>query len=269
MAYVELDSLRQINDKHILADESKQKFKQCRICAGAFVRDSIKEKGFLQKDVADSIGVDRCGFTSRLQGEFTIPLGSIVKLCNYYLLCSCNQLMFGEDWPTELPVQIGSIVNYMVNNRCEKDFVSIAQNLYNNANNRENIEPASGNLAKRRILELAANDYVYPTDILKPEPYFNIKLSLRKYILTNDDFVARLTTLMYFSFFRPTTLDYFLIQDYTRFAPIGYRDNAGRMHEINDEQAKKYVSYYLRLNEESQQVLVSESLRLLWALKGK
>ncbi len=268
MAYVDIESLRRIIDPNERYQVATEEFKKIRRIVSEEILREMDEKGIKLVTLAEAVHVDAGGLSRRLKGEFTLPPDRLVKMCTSVFSRSCHEMMFGEPAITIVPRFLASALKAIekASSQIKKNILLNIVEIYDKERNDGTLplNISGGQLIRQRIEEVAEDKHVLPMEILGSDASASIKVCLKKYTVDQSDYVGNMTTLMYYAFELGTTLDYFIVQDYSIFTEIGYRDAEGIVRKIIDPTALQFTSKFLRLSEEGKREAISNAWACLW-----
>lgn len=227
-------------------------FSSLRRQAGGKIKRELEDKGYTPVYVADAIECDRGRFTKGLNGDvFSVPHDSLVKLSANYLHKSCHEIILGEPGTTKLPKSLSLLVEIMrgyglsTRHTCLTEIIKRFERTLPQEKNCQQI-------IKERYIEISYDKGVYPPNIINYEKNSaalkalnNLRIRISRMLFTDVKLTLQINTLMFLAMELGTSLDYFLVQDYTRYTNVCmYHDPTDI---VSDEAIVPFISYFLRL----------------------
>jgi hypothetical protein len=239
----------------------------CRLkCSEAILRE-ISEKGLPLKTLSDTMGIDVGGFYRRLHNQFSAPYDSVVILANVFMAKSCHEMLFGEGTPTIMPNFLGYVAwkCAALPASARRSLQAFALQVY--ANELKNNSLPTGMpaviLMRERIRELAEDDRTTAAEVLGPNVVPFLKSMLKR---QDEETLTRqrgsLKTLMCAAVLRKTSVDYFIVRDYTKWTTIAYRPEK-EVYPVTDNAIVDVISKYLTVSETGRIRIYGEMVKAL------
>lgn len=223
-------------------------FSYLRQQMGRKIRQELVDKGYTAPYVADVIGCGANRLYQVLNGKaFAIPHDALVKLSSNFLNRSCHETMLGEPGITRLPKSLSLLTKTLRGYELSTQHFCLAEilNTYGRASDDSLIaELNCQQIIRERYLEISYDKGVYPPNILENLNH-NLKTSFRKLLFSDTGVTLQINTLLLLTIELGTSLDYFLVQDYTRFTRLCMYDDPADI--ISDDVIVSFISYFLRL----------------------
>lgn len=235
------------------------------------ITEYLSEKGFPKVALANDCGVDAGQFARALKTRFSMPPDALAVFCYKYYRKTAQELMFGAPRPTPLPRYLEKFA-VLLNDLREKDQYSLCS-LYvscadifkeDNAAAKPIVTGGSPSgtaisILRNRLIELADGVYMLPVDATKNFLSSNTRVTIQK--LLNDgenNYIGSIFFMMKLAVEYDTTLDYFLVQDYTALGDVcAHMD--GQEVLITDQYVKAILGMVLLMSEPKRNEFLSRA----------
>jgi len=245
----------------------KRIFKEYRPQMASRTLGIIKDKGYRRSDIASDLGITVSAF-SRAIGErhFSFSPPGLAKLSIVILGESCHQTVWlGENKVSLLPTSLAVIAKH-VKELGDKEFTQTiskyAKDLYTReVNLNTDSKLSTEEVLIRRMTEASDDLFVAKERLLGANEASTVKISLIN-LLEKESTTVTTTSIAYYAFVLDTSIDYFILQDYTLKTDVGYLNN-GETVVIKDNDLLSFISYFLRLSDEGQSDILAKVFELL------
>ena len=262
----ELEALRNIKDKEEQFGALQRFYEQYRTNISQRVHSNLQVKKYPMSHAAQAIGVDKAAFSRSLAGKFRAPVKSLVVLSHHCLEESTHETIFlGEKKPVLLPQHLALLAKEISKStaaEARSELLTKVVEIFLEEYRAKQL-PSIGvpEIVKLRIAEIAEEQYTTAMDIFGPDTPTDAKRVFRRYaILEGYDNAGSLFGIFYLTVMRDTSMDYFLVPDYTQFNDIAYKGDNGETVIVRNNDIVTIVSRILQLSTKGQ----TEVLQYAW-----
>ena len=218
--------------------------------AAKFVAEDLQAKGVSFVEASELCNIDKATFTRYSNAERPIGLEatSLVPLCLNVLHRPCHEVMFGCEGEIVLPGIYSEVMRQFF--KCDES--SRAEFLAQSDDLRKKFElksPAvSGpglhrdpdELIRSRLWEIAYSYGRNVEDFFGEKQPRRIRNNIRSYFENVEAYRPRMSFTMFLAFETGYALDYFIVEDFTRYTKCFFMDN-GVKTRITDRDALRFI----------------------------
>ena len=261
-----------VKEKYNVDEDRVPEFILAQYQAGKYVAQKIKEKGMQNTEVSEKSGMDVTSVSKMINGKrpFSPNSAYLTPFCYNIMGESCHKIMFGEEGKVILPSVYAELAKAMTAlNEDQKDLLlnkAKVQYALFEKQNRTGIANApmrgQSTIISERIYEMLYDKGQQGYQFFGPDTPYQIRGTLKQFLL--DDYkkeTPRIGFVMYLAFETGVALDYFIAEDFTRFAPCFYR-NKEDLVEVKDRKTLKYIGICAAMPPIQRQNLIGEAIGL-------
>ena len=239
----------------------RHEIKRVRSETSRWLREKLKDSGYSYQDVAMATGSDKTAFSRMLHNEFGVPFEGLHVLCNFYLNCSCSELLMAENWDISLPRWLNSaLLSY---ERMDNDSRRSVEQLvveYQKISEDNPQELTHAALTYRRICECCDDKNILLGLLVQTNESRGIRPVLMS-MLETKEFTARLSSFMYLCCYLKYSPDFFIEADYSTKTKLKLNSSCGDDRFLTKEETE-FISSILKVNYDLQTELVGKILAI-------